>query len=375
MANRLVVASGGLRGAVALASKLIQKRCRIPVLSHLRIRAAGDVRIEATDLENRLEIAIPRIGGDGTFDFDALLPCRMLGEYLKAASEDEVSLSADGLAVDLDHGRIVGCDPSDFPSSPDVSLEPVTEIDARELERALKSVFFARSSEVVRYALTGVLFEIGKGRTKGAFVASDGKRLAACPAAAQKARKAVRAIVAPTAALLLCGLAKTADGPIRIEAEPEKEGERQALRFSASGTSLFTRAIDGRFPDWEAVVPSTDGRASFVTDPAALARALDAVKVGVSEKCRAARFDCTPTQIRLFAKTADQGEASGAAPATGTGAAEIVLNVDAVRDYMESLPKKTAGIEILLAKPDQAAVFRIPGDGAVYVLMPLTIKV
>lgn len=371
MANRLVLASDGLRGAVAFASKVIARKSSIPVLSHLRIRDDGDVRVEATDLENRIEIALPRLGGDGTFE--AVLPARALADYLKGAADPELTLSADGLSVDVGSGRIVGWDPSDFPSAPRLDFETVTAIAPADLERALKSVYFARSTEVVRYSLTGVLFEIGKGKSAAAFVSSDGKRLAAIRVETTRAARALRTIVSPIAASLLSGLAKRAEGDVRIEVE-KGDAERKALRFSAPGSSILTREIEGRFPDWEAVVPSESGRAAFRVDPAALGMALRTVEIGVSEKNRAAKFTFASSQVSLFAKTQDKGEGNASAPASGNGDAETVLSVDYVGEYLESLPKKTAEIEVLVGKKGDAVIFRIPDRPGVYVLMPLTIR-
>lgn len=376
MANRIVLAAGGLRGAVAFAQKVLARKSSIPVLEGLRIRAGGDVKVEATDLENRLEIALPRLGGDGAFEI--VLPGRALADYLKGESGEEVTLSAsdDGLSVELDHGRIVALDPDDFPSVPRHEFERVSSIEPADLERAMKAVYFARSAEVVRYALTGVLFETGKGKTDFNLVASDGKRLSTAPIQSTRAKGNLRSIVNPTAALLVSGLAKRAEGSVLVEIE--KAGpdiERKALRFSWAGSSVMTTEMQGHFPDWGAVIPSLSGRTAFRVDPAALAHALAAVEVGVSEKNRAARFAFSGSKVALEARAAGKGEAKAEVAATGEGDAEIVLNVDYVSEYLASLPKKTSEIEILLAKKSDCAIFRIPDGRGVYVLMPLTITI
>lgn len=378
MANRLVMSSEDLKGAVAFASKILPRRSLVPVLSHVRITAGDSVRIEATDLENRVSLGLPRLGGDGAFE--AVLPGRELSQYLKGGLGSEVALSVDGLTVDFDdRAKIVGWEPSDFPGIPDAhAWERVAAIKPAELERAMKAVAFARSTEPVRYALTGTLLEIARGGMKGHLVASDGKRLSACPFAPAGGH-AFRGIVNAVASSLSAGLAKRAQSEVVLE----KTGDVDPvlLRFTAGDSWILTKAVDGHFPDWQAVVPSIVGRLVWKVSPEALARAIATAKFAVSEKTGAMKFDFAPEAIKVFAKSQDRGEATGTCPARGPGMAElgakaaIVLNASYVAEYLESVPKKTQEIEIALGSPDQAAIFRIPGHGSRYVLMPLTVSV
>lgn len=373
MANRIVLAKDGLRGAVTFAQKVMTRRSPIPVLSHLRIVGGDQVRIEATDLENRLSIALPRLGGEG--DFEAVLPARALAQYLKGDAESEISLAADGVACDLDgkRARIVGLEPSDYPSDPGpTEWARIAGIAPGELERALAGVSFARSVEPVHYALTGTLLEISRNGKKGFLVASDGKRLSAWPFT-PKEGESVRAIVNQTASLLASALAKRAQGEISVE----KSGEADPLwlRFSDGDSWIVTRAMDGHFPEWQAVVPSSEGRSVYRTSPEALARAIESAEFAVSEKSGAMEFRFGPSEIQVFARSLDRGEATGTAPAHGPGGSTIVWNASYVSEYLASLPRKTPAIEIELGTKDQAAVFRVPGVRAVYVLMPLSVTV
>jgi DNA polymerase-3 subunit beta len=375
MTHHCVLAGDDLRGAVTFASKLLTSRsCRIPVLAHLRITVNGDVRVEATDLENRLSIDVAKLGGDGTFE--VLLPARALGQALQADTSDTVTLSpGEGVDALLGRTRLVGWDPAEFPSgNGPLSWKTIAEISACDLERALRQVSFARSTEVIRFALTGVLLETGRGGL-GHFVASDGKRLAACPFARGRERKPFRAILSAVGAGLAAGLAKRAEGSVVIEAGyPEGGSDLAEIRFSARGLSVRTKPIDGHFPDWEAVIPSQIDKV-FRLNPEELASAIRIVKVACSDKKRAVRFDLSPTQIRLLAKDLDKGEATATLSCSGEGEATIVFSPEYILDYLASLPRKTAEIEWVIGKPDQAGVFRLPGDGARYVLMPLQINV
>jgi DNA polymerase-3 subunit beta len=135
---------------------------------------------------------------------------------------------------------------------------------------------------------------------------------------------------------------------------------------------VFSRVIDGHFPDHEAVTPA-DLPGSWTLDRKELADALHAVMPATTEKTRAVRFTLMAADVELFAKSADVGEARAVLKAHGTEELTVVLNPDYVLDYLAALPRYVEQVVLQAKARDVAVLWRGPA-GHEYVQMPLTVN-
>ena len=350
----------------------------LPVLQHVRLSVNGDVRLEATDLETAAVFRIARQGRGG--EFQALLPAKRLAEYVRQSKGETVTFedkakdttTLDGVA------ELIGLGLEDFPSTLGAEGELRATFAAGELATALRVSQFAVSTEVVRYALTGVLLEVrqtGTGKRPKSFqavlVASDGKRLASARLPVEKP-SALRVIIPWRAAELLERLVAGVDALDRVEVRSTTLNESTHLHFVVGNAGLFTRTVEGHFPDHEAVVPANlHEEATF--DRKTMISELERVRQACTDKTLATKFTFSPGKIALFSKTQDVGEARAELSADTSANLSIVFNPDYVIDYLKALGKSVERVKVKLSNPKCAALFE-GQPGSTYVLMPLTIN-
>lgn len=375
--------------ALQVLSGVVLRKTMIPAITHVKVSANGAIDLAGTDLDQTLVWSLPRTGGTG--EASLLLPWERFSKYVKGAPGEALEISWESpLQATLDGAvTMVGLEPQDFPTLPAVSGKKVARVGVQELAARLGEVECARSLEVVRYALTGVLFEVKKGKRwkPGPFgqskkvsahvVTSDGKRLAVRSVSVQETIESCRIILREGAAETIRKIARA------LRAEPElcfdvtvegdAEGETRArVHFVVPGRVHLTASlIDGHFPDWEAVVPAIEKKVTLSRD--GLREALKKVEPALTEKTMAVKFTFAAGILTLKAKSQDVGEATATMPYSGTFEAEAVYNPLYVSDFLASLPKGKDSFELRIERKDYASLWH--GEkGHTYVLMPLTIN-
>lgn len=385
--NKATVDRAALKRALGVLVKSTHRKATLPVLQHVKLSVNGDVRLTATDLEVGAEVRLPRQNRGG--EFQALLPAGRLAEYVRKSKadtvtferQDEFKTGIDGVAA------LVGLGVADFPSTLGEDGDLIATFVAGELAGALRVTEFAVSTEVVRYALTGVLIHVkrtgtGTKKVQGALVASDGKRLSATRLNAEG--REVRTIIPWKAAELLEQLAADADPKARVElrgtfvkATDVRTGkvsdtpELTQLHFKVGEAGLWTRIVEGHFPDYEAVVPANCDKV-FEIDRVGLIRELERVRQACTDKTLATKFAFGGGKVMLFSKTPDVGEAKAELPVKGGGSVAIVFNPEYVLDFLKAQGKKVERITLKVRDKEGAGIWT-GQEGNQYILMPLTI--
>ena len=391
--TRATVDRADLKRALGILAPVTDSRTTksLPVLQHVRLSVNGDVRLEATDLETAASFRIARQGKGG--EFQALLPAKRLAEYVRKSKAETVTFenqSAETTSLD-GAASLVGLSLADFPSTMGAEGDLRATFTAGELATALRVSQFAVSTEVVRYALTGVLLEVrqtGTGRGPKSFqavlVASDGKRLASASLPVQTPT-ALRVIIPWRGAELLERLVAGVDPLDRVEVRTtnvqatdavtgakSETADVQQIHFRVGGDGLYTRVVEGHFPDHEAVVPSNlTQTATF--DRKTMIAELERVRQACTDKTLATKFTFAPGRLILFSRTQDVGEARAELAVDGTADLTIVFNPDYVLDYLKALGKSVERVTVKLRDRSSAALFE-GLKGSRYVLMPLTIN-
>jgi DNA polymerase III subunit beta len=381
--TQATVDRAALKSALGVLSRVANPKSRIPVLTQVRLRVNGDVQLAATDLEVSAVVTLPRQGRSKRGEFQALLPAQRLADYVKTSKAETVTFEReDAFKTKLDDAAaLVGLGIEDFPTTLGEEGTLLASFNAAEFAQAIHLTKFAASAEVVRYALTGLLIEVKKG--KAAIVASDGKRLSAVRLAA-KTERDFKVIIPFKAAELLERIADQADPIYRVgvratlvKATDGVSGRQsdtetiQQLHFVIGETGLYTRIVEGHFPDWEAVTP--DHKEHVVTvDRKALIAEIDRVRQACTDKTLATKFTFGGGKVVLFSKTQDVGEARAELPVDGQGELSIVFNPLYVLDFLKAQPKSVERVTLRFRDKNAARLFQ-GVKGNEYVLMPLTV--
>src|SRR5690606_3706775 len=153
----------------------------------------------------------------------------------------------------------------------------------------------------VRYYLNGLLFDLAGQRLR--CVATDGHRLALCEAALDGSGQAKRQIIVPRKGVT--ELQRLLEGGDRVL---ELEMGRNHIRVKRDDVTFTSKLIDGRFPDYEAVIPIGADREVRI-DREVLRAALQRAAILSNEKYRGVRIEVSPGQLRINAHNPEQEEA------------------------------------------------------------------
>jgi len=357
---------GQLHEAFSIASMVVPQRTTIPAITSVKLTAhkekgGGTLEIACTDLEFGLKLTIPatEVKEEGTL----VLPAARMAGILREAGEQDVAIDSDGNLAHIKlpdaSFKVVGIDPSDFPTVPTFEDKSSVKIATEDLGTMIRKTQFAVSTEVVRYALTGQLFEI-KGK-EVRMVASDGKRLAYIKSKSSgkvEGQKDVRVIVPTKTMNLLDKVLGEEDEQVALAVEETQ------IKLKTKRALIFSRLIEGHFPDYEAVVPSNlDKKVVFQRE--ALLGAVRKSALMTTDKTRAVKFSLGKGKLVLFTRTQDVGEAKVEIPVEYKGdELDIVFNPDYVADYLKVLVDET--VELHLKDKAAAGVFKAAPNRYVY---------
>lgn len=351
----VTVKCSDLAGELARAQRIVARKQTIPALSHVMLFSDGPGRvgISATDLDVALTTACPgQFGQAGA----TLLPALRLYELVKllpgeagvrvARAGKDVTVSADEFKA-----RLQALAPEDFPAlpSPDGASGPTLPADA--LRTMVGQVSFAVAEGDLRYYLGGALL-IAAG-DEVTMVATDSHRLAVSTAA-RPAGPDVTALV-PRKAL----------GELRALLEDQADmafsASENHLFFTAGDRRLVCRKVDGKFPQWERIVP-TDAVRRAAVDRDRLSLAVRRVALVSSQASQGARFTFAPGSLTVSANSPEFGDAveriatAYEGPSLGVGfSARYVL------DFLEACVPGDVALEI--KDEHTIGIFRQLGQG------------
>lgn len=285
-------------------SGVVERRQTLPILANILINAHKDrLDITATDLEVELQT---RAASAASADADFTVPARKLLDICKALPEGaELDLTVEGDKVTLRSGRgryTLGLLPSqDYPTIEPSAASEVFACSERSLKQLIDKTQFAMAQQDVRYYLNGMLLEIRPGRIRT--VATDGHRLALCDDRFESERDVSLQVILPRKAVNeLARLLTDTEELARIELSASH------VRLHLQTATFTSKLIDGRFPDYERVMPT--GTPQVVqADRGMLRQALARTAILSNEKYRGIRFRLSPGLLHLQAHNPEQDEA------------------------------------------------------------------
>ncbi len=282
---RFTIARGALLPALTAVNRAVEKRNTIPILGNVLLRAeGGTLFVTGTNLDVEVKAPAKEIGVP---DFEPFtVPSGMLHDAVgKMAESAEIAFEGDGNFVNVKSGRtrfrLQFLPATDFPVLPADSFTHSFSLPAKVLAHIVATVSFAISTEETRYYLNGI--HLHHDGTYLAAVATDGHRLALVTLDPPAGSKDMPGIIVPRSTVSLISHFVKGDGDIGIELSSQK------IRFTLSdGTTITSKLIDGTFPDYRRVIPSSNDK-TYVLDRAALAAAIDRVSTVSKERGRAVR--------------------------------------------------------------------------------------
>jgi DNA polymerase-3 subunit beta len=344
---------------------VVERRQTLPILANVLIGFHDQrLHLTATDLEVELRTTAPA-EGSGAAEFT--VPARKMLDICKALPEGApVDLDVEGEKVVLRSGRgryTLGVLPAqDYPIIDIPKASESMQVPARVIKRLIDKTHFAMAHQDVRYYLNGLLLELRGGRIRA--VATDGHRLALCDAPLDGNSVDNQVILPRKAVMELGRLLEASDQPVTLEIS------NSHLRVMLPNGSFTTKLIDGRFPDYERVMPRGQ---TFVmaADREVLRQALARTAILSNEKYRGIRFRLAGDLLHLQAHNPEQDEAEEEIEVGYQGEdLTIGFNVGYLLDVLAVLEGERVNMA-LIDSNSSALLGEENGEECRYVVMPM----
>lgn len=364
---RFTVSQDALQAALAVVTKGTASNSTMPIIAGVLIRAAeGTLEFRATDLSISIKHSVPaNVEEPG----ETVVSGKMLSALVKKLPSAPVTFDGGQNTVDIACQRVryslntLSAD--DFPEFPEVEPESSVQLPCDALAAMVDRVHRVTSKDTSRPILAGILLTVEQNLVR--LVATDSYRLAVVDANVETSSLAgeFKAIVPGTAfhgALQAMGPSET----VLVGASGSQ------VVFSGGTTTFVSRRIEGNFPNYRQLLPSTC-TTSVKLSVEELADALQRVSI-VATANPSVRFDVDVDGqlLTLSAMSADTGEAREQMEAASTGENMVIaLNHRYVSDCVGVLAAD-GEVDLELQGPMQPAVFKSYGAvNYLYLLMPV----
>ena len=351
---------------LAQVVNVVERRQTLPVLANLLVRVqGGQLSLTGTDLEVEM---VSRTAVDDAQDGETTIPARKLFEIVRALPDgSKVTISQTGDKVSVQAGRsrfsLASLPANDFPSVDEVEATERVSVPETALKELIERTAFAMAQQDVRYYLNGLLFDLRDSALR--CVATDGHRLALCEANLDGGAGSKRQIIVPRKGVQeLQRLLEGGDRTLELELG------RSHIRVKRDDVTFTSKLIDGKFPDYEAVIPIGADREVKV-DREALRAALQRASILSNEKYRGVRVEVSPGQLKISAHNPEQEEAQEEVEAdTHVDALAIGFNVNYLLDALGALRDEFVVLQLRDAN-SSALVRGADNQHARHVVMPL----
>jgi DNA polymerase-3 subunit beta len=345
---------------------VVERRQTLPVLANLLVKVTGGkLSLTGTDLEVE---TVAETSAEKLVDGETTIPARKLFDIVRALPDGvriEFKLTGERGTIIAGRSRftLATLPAGEFPTIDEIEVVERIMLPEEVLRDLMERTAFAMANQDVRYYLNGMLLDLQEHRLR--CVATDGHRLALRETELKNAVATRRQIIIPRKGINeLIGLLEAGDG------EVELEFGRNHLRVRRGDVVFTSKLIDGRFPDYEAVIPlGADKHA--VTDRETLRGALQRAAILSNEKYRGVKLELSPGKLRIMAHNPEQEEAIEEVEAdTGVSDLSVGFNVNYLLDALAALRSEKARLSLRDAQ-SSCLVQEDDSDQSRHVIMPL----
>jgi DNA polymerase-3 subunit beta len=343
----------------------VEKRNTMPALANILIKAEENtLQFTGTDLEIELHASIDHpVDETG----ETTLPARKLMDICKALPEGaQIVINAEADKATVRSGRsrfsLITLPATEFPVLEEIPSSKMFSLPQSTLKSLIEKTAFAMAHQDVRYYLNGLMLEVAPNQLRS--VATDGHRLALGETSADIDTESTQQVIVPRKGIHELSRLLEEDGDAQVQISANH------IRVSTDGLRFTSKLIDGRFPEYDRVLPK-GGDKDILIDRDILKHALTRASILSNEKYRGIRLLIQSGSLKIQAHNPEQEEAEDELeiPYQGDGL-EIGFNVNYLLDVLNTI--KDDNIIITLKDSNSSAL--IKGENtqdALYVVMPM----
>lgn len=345
---------------------VVERRQTLPVLANLLVHVkSGQLSLTGTDLEVEMRASTAVQSGE---DGDITVPARKWFDLVRALPDGvalDVQVKGDRIVMHAGRSRytLATLPADEFPTTDEIEVTDSVSLPEGTLRRLMECTAFAMANQDVRYYLNGLLLDLRDAEMR--CVATDGHRMAMAETKLDSPVKTHRQLIIPRKGVTeLLGLLDAGEGSVTIEFSTNH------IRVRRGDVEFTSKLIDGRFPDYEAVIPLGADKVVQL-DRDVLRNALQRAAILSNEKYRGVRLEVSPNCLRIIAHNPEQEEAFEEIEAdTKVGDIAIGFNVGYLLDALGSLGDER--VHLRLRDAQSSCLLRGADDEQTqHVVMPL----
>ncbi len=308
---KLTIQTDELSRALYRVQGIADKKSHMPVLAHVLLAAGDDgvLTVSATDLD---------VGLSGTYKAEVEVPgsvavhARQLYEVVKSLSSDTLHLERqDNNWIHIHSGsskfRLVGMAADEFPALPKYSQITTFKISSKILQKMIDRTIFCVSTDDNRHNLSGIYCEAFEGKTLR-MVSTDGHRLAMAETTLEHDIDIASGVIVPRKGF--AELRRVIADTSNIDEVEIGFSETNGVLIAGS-VVLSTRLVEGKFPEYNQVIPQKSERQVKVAT-ADFANALRRVSLLSQSRAHGVKLVLKPGNLELVAEDPEIGTANEA---------------------------------------------------------------
>ncbi len=344
---------------------VVERRQTMPILSNVLVTVnSSGLTITATDLEVELSAT-------GKVDVQApgeiTIPGRKLIDIIKALPEKAniiLALENERLLIRSGKSRftLATLPASDFPVIENIEIKQKISLSQADMKTLLDKTHFSMAQQDVRYYLNGLLFELSGQQLR--LVATDGHRLALAETKLADTVNTSSQVILPRKGVLELQRVLGNQGNVEIIISTNH------MRITVDGVRFTSKLIDGRFPDYNRVIPQNPNRI-VSAERSALRAALQRAAILSNEKYRGIRLTLKSNLLVMQAHNPEQEEAEEELEVSHSGEdMEIGFNVNYLMEALSAVDGDQ--VELGFTDGNSSCLIKSPGNVASrYVVMPM----
>jgi DNA polymerase-3 subunit beta len=349
-------------------SGIVERRHTLPILANVLLEPKdGRVEITATDLEMQITAVADLAGKDA---HATTVAARKLQDLLRALPDDAtLSVDTSGNKMTVRAGRsrfnLQTMAAGDYPRiSLGTEQLQTLSLPQKNLRALLKRAEFAMAQQDIRYYLNGMLLVIDKSSLQA--VATDGHRLSWASLAIDGDFSRQEVILPRKTVLELGKLLADSDDPVTLDILANQ------VRFRFANVELVSKVVDGKFPDYNRVIPTGHGKL-IELDRLELLSALQRAAILSNEKFRGVRLVLSGDTLKIICTNAEAEEAEEELEVAYKGdPLDIGFNITYLVDVLGNLASER--VNLAFGDANSSALVTMPGrDDYKYVVMPMRI--
>jgi len=355
---KFIVSSSGLLRQLQSISGVLNTNNPLPILDNFLFTIEkGSLTVSASDLETTMTT---QLQVEAKSNGKIAVPAKILLETLKTFPEQPLTFSIDektfNIEISSDYGKykLTGFDGEEFPRLPVLEGTTSIELPSLVMLQAINKTLFATGNDELRPVMSGVFCQLSKDSLT--FVATDAHKLVRYRRKDSKAKNESTFILPKKPLNLLKNALAGADETLAIN-----YNDNNAF-FEFGNVSLICRLIDGRYPNYEAVIPMENPN-KLTIDRSSLLNSVRRVSIFSNKTTHQVRLKITGSELHISAEDLDfANEANERLSCQYTGEdMEIGFNARFLTEMLSNLESDQVNIE--MSAPNRAGILT-PAEGS-----------